>query len=312
MDSRRLRYFVEIVDQGSLGGAAASLHISQAALSKAVRLLEGELSVSLLHRMANGVSPTSFGRALYDHARAVTDEIVQARAEIARLRDAADSRIALGALPDLGGGLVPRAVARYCGQRPRMQVKVVEDVTQSLVPQLRRGELDFIIGLAIDLENEAGLKRQALFDDSLTVFAARGHPLAGLRTVEAADLGRHPWVFVTRGGSHQARLERFFQSLGAEPPRPQIECTSIQFAKSAIREGEHLGALPAHAVELEVESGGLVALPVRSSTLDRRIALMYLEQRPLSPAARALVQEIRRVWRSSHARQAKGPEGGTP
>ncbi|MFT8247116.1 LysR family transcriptional regulator [Roseomonas sp. BN140053] len=304
MDSRRLRYFVEIIDQGSLSGAAASLHISQAALSKAVRLLEAELSVTLLHRLAHGISPTPFGAALYTHARAVGSEILQAQAEIARLRDETHSRIALGVLLDLGSGLVPRAVAKFCAQRPEVQVRVTEDVTLELLTRLRRGEVDFVIGLGMGLENEIALKRQFLFDDSVSVIVARDHPLLECSEITATDLLRFPWVVMARGSSHRARLEQFFQSMGAETPRPQIECASVQFAKSVIRHGCHLAVLPLHAVEAEIESGSLRALPVHSTVLVRRIVLMFLEQRPPSAAGRALVQEIRRVWRSSAAAAA--------
>ena len=57
MDSRKLHYFMEVVDQGSLSGASARLRISQAALSKVVRGLESELQVRLLERSAKGREP---------------------------------------------------------------------------------------------------------------------------------------------------------------------------------------------------------------------------------------------------------------
>lgn len=302
MDSRRLRYFAEIVDRGSMGAAALQLHISQAALSKSIRALEAELQVRLLDRMATGISPTAFGRALYGHARAVGGVLAEAEAEIARLRDETHARVALGVIPDLGSGLVPRAVAGFCAQRPRVQVRVVEDVTPELLPRMRRGELDFVIGLATGLQDEPTLKRRFLFDDTLSVIAAADHPLAGHKRVTPEELGAWPWIFATRGGSHRARLEQFFRMAGREPPRPQIECASIQFAKAAIQASRHLGALPLHALEAEIGNGLLRALPVRSAALGRRIALLYFSDRPLSAEGRALVQQVRLAWGSSHAR----------
>ena len=65
------------------------------------------------------------------------------------------------------------------------------------------------------------------------VDAAADHPLAGHKRVTPEELGAWPWIFATRGGSHRARLEQFFRMAGREPPRPQIECASIQFAKAA-------------------------------------------------------------------------------
>lgn len=82
LDSRKLRYFVEATEQGSLNRAAANLCVSQPALSKAIRLLELDLGVSLLERTSEGVRATPYGRALYSYAKAVLTNLSQARLQI--------------------------------------------------------------------------------------------------------------------------------------------------------------------------------------------------------------------------------------
>lgn len=68
MNFRRLKYFVKIVDIGSLTQAAEVLHIAQPALSQQVATLEGELNQQLLIRTKRGVTPTGAGKILYTHA----------------------------------------------------------------------------------------------------------------------------------------------------------------------------------------------------------------------------------------------------
>ena len=65
MNFRRLKYFVKIVDIGSLTQAAEVLHIAQPALSQQVATLEGELNQQLLIRTKRGVTPTDAGKILY-------------------------------------------------------------------------------------------------------------------------------------------------------------------------------------------------------------------------------------------------------
>ena len=72
MNFRRLKYFVKIVDIGSLTQAAEVLHIAQPALSQQVATLEGELDQQLLIRTKRGVTPTEAGKVLYTHA-VITD-----------------------------------------------------------------------------------------------------------------------------------------------------------------------------------------------------------------------------------------------
>jgi DNA-binding transcriptional LysR family regulator len=306
MDSRKLRYFVEVIDQGSLGGASARLRISQAALSKVVRGLETELQVRLLERSAKGMSPTSYGKSLYAHAKTVGTALEHARAEIEHLRDRAHSHISIGALPDLGSDIIPRATVQFCLDRPSVNVRIIEGVTGDLIAGMRQGEYDFIVGLLTSLDNEAGLRRQVLFNDSLSVIAAADHPLASRKHIAAAELTEFPWVFATFGGSHRMRIRELFSAAGCEPPLPQIECSSIQFAKSVIRAGRHLGALPLHALTVEIGAGVIKPLPVRSPALSRKVAAMSLEDRPLSSVSRALIGEIRRQGREAASRVARG------
>ena len=63
MNLRRLKYFVKIVDIGSLTQAAEVLHIAQPALSQQVATLEGELDQQLLIRTKRGVTPTEGARS---------------------------------------------------------------------------------------------------------------------------------------------------------------------------------------------------------------------------------------------------------
>jgi len=302
MDSRKLRYFMEVVDQGSLSGASARLRISQAALSKVVRGLETELQVRLLERSAKGISPTTYGKSLYAHAKTVGTALDHARAEIEHLRDRVHSHISIGVLPDLGSDIIPRATEQFCRDRPSVNVRVIEGVTGDLLAGMRQGEYDFVVGLLTTLDNEAGLRRQGLFNDSLNVIAAADHPLASRRQISLPELAEFPWVFATFGGSHRMRIRELFGAAGCDPPLPQIECSSIQFAKSVIRAGRHLGALPLHALTVEIAAGAIKPLPVRSPALSRRVVAMSLEDRPLSTVGRALLGEIRRQGRQAAAR----------
>src|SRR5688500_20116750 len=71
LDSKRLRYFVQIVDSGSITRAAAAAGIAQPALSQQLAVLENELKVTLLERSVSGVTPTRAGQVLYMQAQPI-------------------------------------------------------------------------------------------------------------------------------------------------------------------------------------------------------------------------------------------------
>lgn len=79
MDVHHLRYFLAVVDHGSVSGAAAGLGVTQPTISQAIRTLEADLGALLFHRIGRGMVPTSAGEALVGSARRVLRGISSAR-----------------------------------------------------------------------------------------------------------------------------------------------------------------------------------------------------------------------------------------
>ncbi|MBT0717231.1 LysR family transcriptional regulator [Rosenbergiella epipactidis] len=82
MNLRRLKYFVKIVDTGSLTRASEVLHIAQPALSQQLATLEGEFNQQLLIRTKRGVIPTDAGQVLYHHAKSILKQYEFARVAV--------------------------------------------------------------------------------------------------------------------------------------------------------------------------------------------------------------------------------------
>lgn len=294
MDVKKLLYFTETVDQGSISKAAGRLGISQPALTKSLRELERELRVTLLDRSTSGVTATVYGHSLYAHARAIGAEIDHARDELEQLAGGSGGYVRLGALPSVAGGLIGRALARLSGERSDLRVRVVEKQGFELLPALRRREFDFVVSLADEVTPEAGIRHRVILRDRLRIVARRSHPLAREPAVGCADLVRYPWVHPVVGTTYRPILKQLFKGTGIEPPQPAIECGSAQFAKTVMSESDALGLLPAHLIAPEIADGSLVCLPVESDDLARTIAVFYSGVRPLSSAARQVMAAIER------------------
>lgn len=100
MNFRRLKYFVKIVDIGSLTQAAEVLHIAQPALSQQVATLEGEFNQQLLIRTKRGVTPTDAGKILYTHARAILRQCEQAQLAVHNVGQALSGQVSIGFAPE--------------------------------------------------------------------------------------------------------------------------------------------------------------------------------------------------------------------
>lgn len=99
MNLRRLKYFIKIVDVGSLTQAADILHIAQPALSQQLATLEGEVDQQLLIRTKRGVTPTDAGKILYTHAQAILRQCAQAQSAIDGAGRALSGQVSVGLAP---------------------------------------------------------------------------------------------------------------------------------------------------------------------------------------------------------------------
>jgi DNA-binding transcriptional LysR family regulator len=284
---------VVVVEHNSLNKAAAVLGISQPALTKSIALLEQELQVRLLDRTGMGVFPTSFGKSLFEHAKGITAAINHAVHDIQNLRDEDRGVVAVGVLPTLGNLLAP-AIGRFTADHPNHIVRIVERYTYELIPMLRRGEIDFVVGRRASRWGP-GLKQRKFLSDRFQVVVRSNHPLLKLPLATAQELVKFPWIFPLVGGEYRPWFEELFTAVAVDPPRRSIECTSLQLAKSILLTSYSVTVLPQHAIDLELSLKLLSSVKLARELPLRSLAIIRRSDSPSSSAVRALAQQIERL-----------------
>ena len=148
MDSRQLGYFREIVDCGSLSGAARRLGIAQPSLSQHVRNLERELGLPLLLRTAKGVVPTEAGRVLHGHALRLAALLAQAAAEVREVERVPSGRVSLALPASVSMALSVPLAETVRVEMPQVRLCVIEAMSGHVRDFVNRGEVD--LGLLYD------------------------------------------------------------------------------------------------------------------------------------------------------------------
>jgi DNA-binding transcriptional LysR family regulator len=145
MDVRQLRYFVSIVDYGSLGKAAEKLFVAQPSLSQQMARLEEELGVSLLLRSNHGVTPTAEGDALYRHARLVLRQMEQLKQEVTKGAGSESGTVAVGLPTTMASVLAVPLFERIQDRYPGIRLQFFESMSGYLNELLANGRLDLAI-----------------------------------------------------------------------------------------------------------------------------------------------------------------------
>ncbi|MFF2631460.1 LysR family transcriptional regulator [Microbacterium sp. NPDC058021] len=142
MDLRRLQYFTVVVETGSLTAAAAQLHLSQPALSVAIRKLEAEVGVELLRRSARGVEATSAGRYLLDASTRLFGELDDITAAMRRFGAGTAGSLAIAAVPVLMWQRIPDLLRRYAHEAPDVAIRLTDPPPWTAIELLQQRAVD--------------------------------------------------------------------------------------------------------------------------------------------------------------------------
>jgi LysR family hca operon transcriptional activator len=202
MELRHLRYFVAVVEEGSLTTAAERrLHTSQPSLSRQIRDLEHEVGAELLSRSVHGVELTAAGKAFLDHARLA---LMQAEAAVEAARRAAHparKTFAIGFQTGHEMNWLPPAMHVLRDELKNIQVTVSSDYSPDLAAALARGRLDLAF---LRVEPDYDLAYQVVDREPLIVLMPSDHRLTAKQAIHPRELLGE--IFI--GGANKAAVLR--------------------------------------------------------------------------------------------------------
>ncbi|BEN88807.1 HTH-type transcriptional regulator GltC [Serratia marcescens] len=205
MNFRRLKYFVKIVDIGSLTQAAEVLHIAQPALSQQLATLEGELKQQLLIRTKRGVQPTEAGNILYAHAQTILRQCEQAQSAVNSAGQAMSGQVSLGlASGSTAAQLALPLLQSLRDQQPGILLSLHENSGAALAGQVANQTLD--MAMVYGAKMPAGLHAIALMREDLYLVATRAVPHPG-NSVELLDVARLNLFLPREGDAVRNQLE---------------------------------------------------------------------------------------------------------
>ena len=176
MNLRDLRYLVAVDDLRIFIQATEQCCITQPTLSTQIKKMEESLRVQIFERSNKKVIPTETGAAVIASARRILNEIehINELAELAQ--DPLSGNFRLGVFLTLSTYIFPDLVPTIKQQLPKLRLIFIEEKTDTLIEQLKQGELDAAL-LALPI-NEDTLQYEHLFEDVFKLAVATDNPLA--------------------------------------------------------------------------------------------------------------------------------------
>ncbi|MGG5807792.1 LysR family transcriptional regulator [Falsiroseomonas sp. CW058] len=290
MDLRQLNTFLQVAELGSLSKAADRLRIAQPALSRQVRLLEGELKVPLFTRHGRGMVLTPAGEMLRSRAAAILREVEETRAGLMQEAGAVRGRVVFGLPPTVGAVVATRLVERFLTAHPEVTLRVVQAFSGYLLEWLQGGEVDIAVVYAG--ARAAGVRASPLLVETLCFVTPAEAALPAHHAVRFEEVARRRLILP--GPQHGLRL-----LVEAEAGRRAIaldvavEADDLPVLKGLVLRGLGATILPRAAVHEEVAAGRLCAAPIIDPHLSRKLVVAEPLGRQPSNAVRRFAAVLR-------------------
>jgi DNA-binding transcriptional LysR family regulator len=286
MDVRQLRYFLAIVDHGSVHRAAQELFVAQPSVSQALRALERDLGTDLFHRTGRRLVLTPAGERLIDPARTVLRDVELARATVEAVHGLRSGRLVLSAMPSQAVSPLAPMITRYRVEYPLVEVVVrAAGTPPEVAAAVRAGDAELGMlgtpGLGPEL---AGLTVHQLETQAFVLVAATSEDLpAGEPVPTDALAGRRLIVGQPGTGMRRVADDILRRSRGA---RIAVEIEHREAVLPLVLGGVGVAVLSESWRELARSAGAAVRDLASDEVL--RVCLVHREG-PLSPAAAAFL-----------------------
>jgi LysR family transcriptional regulator, regulatory protein for tcuABC len=292
MELRQLRYFVKVVEVGSISRAAMDLDLVQSALSQQITRLEGELSTRLLQRTPQGVTPTEAGVAFFREAQLTLRHAEQA------VRSAQQSRltgtVSVGLAPTTAAVLGLPLMQAMCERYPDVRLHMVESLSGHLSAMLNARQLDLAILFDSPIRASQHLQTARrwsvlpLIEEDIFLIAARQtRSSAAPQSLRMAQLAQEPLILPTGPHGLRSTLNAAFARANVTP-QVTLEIDSLAMLMDAVRSGLGATLQPWAAVARMVQERDLLYMArITDHQVTRVNLLCGLSDDELSPAALA-------------------------
>lgn len=287
MEVHQLRYFCAVAKHGTFTRASEVEHVAQPSLSQQILKLEAELGSRLFDRLPRSARLTVFGKAFLPKAERILRELEEAKTELQEMAGNEKGDVVVGIIPTIAAYLLPKLLKGFAARHPLITVKIIEDITPTLLQRLHDGTIDMAIA-ALPI-TESDLASEELFDEKFYAVLPKTHRRASSKSISLTDLNREPFLLLKEGHCFRDSL---IAACHKSKVTPSVVFESGQFATilAMVSAGMGVSAVPAMAVQPQA---GCTFIPISGKHSTRKVGIISSRNHYQSRAQRLLMKQMR-------------------
>lgn len=215
MEIRQLHYFVEVVKQKNMTKASDKLHISQPALSKAIKSLEAEIGLTLIHRSNKTHELTDAGSVVYEYGQKIIAQVEEMSSTLHDMTNLTRGNINIGLPPIIGSLFFPKIIAAFHKAYPNIQINIKEYGAAKVVKSVEEGE--FEMGVAVLPLADEAFNVFPLVKEEMKLIVPVSHRFANRQKVQMKELKEEEFIFYSEEFALYEIMRKKFIQEGFEP-----------------------------------------------------------------------------------------------
>jgi LysR family carnitine catabolism transcriptional activator len=288
MKVAQLKAFVQIAESHTYAEAAENLHLSQPAVSIAIKNLEQEVGGKLFNRTTRQLELTPEGRDFLPVAQRLLQDWHRASDDLKSRFVKGGGSVTIAAMPSFASSMLPRILSEFRQKYSNVTIKIVDEVMDKVVLQVRENRAE--IGFVFEPENLTGLQFTPIFLDNFILVLPPYHPLSNVDGISWNDLVKHPFVVMNYGSTMRIWLDKEAEQANVVL---DIVAEASQFATigQLVKENVGISIVPALCLE-QMEERGLECLPLAHLGFNRAVGMLTKIRANLSAPALFLMNSL--------------------
>ena len=285
---RQLRAFVTLAQSRSFAEASELLHLSQSAVSVAIKNMEQEVGGSLFSRSTRSLELSPEGRNFLPVARRLLADWDQAFDDLGRSFSLQQGKISVAVMPSFAMNQFPQALADFQRAYPGINIGVEDVVMEDTIEAVRTGQAD--LGVTFEPEQLDGVDFLPLFTDRWVALVHGDSPLAASEQVNWQQLVQHPFIAMNRGSWSRKTTEAAMDAAGVTPGK-LLEAHQLATIGRMVSVGLGVAVVP-QLCRQQMQSLGVLCKPMETPYIERQVGVFTRKRHALSRPAAALIRHL--------------------
>jgi len=286
------KIFYYVAKNKSFSDAAAELHVSQSAISQAIKNLEQKTGSQLFYRKTREIKLTYEGEILFKHVEQAYNFIKTAESKLLESQNLENGEIRIGVSDTICKYYLIDPIGKFIQKYPKVKIQVINRTSRQILNILKEGIIDFGI-VTLPVHSKGITVENFMSVEDIFVASNKFIELAN-RRISLTELSFHPLLMLDKNSSTRQNLDNFFQKKQLNPV-PEIELESIDLLLEFARIALGIAHVLKESAVPFIEKGELFEIKLKEKLPPRKLGIVTMKNMPLSRTSSEFIKFLRKV-----------------